>query len=216
MCVCVWCWIVLSYNVPVPSACANENRLWGRQRAPTSVLRHSESLSLRTVPCAHSALRRAASGARGAPPASGLAGLRAPIMRSLPRRWRAWPAGASPPHWSSSITFSSRKWSAGASPPRMSSTPTFFINQGFDPQDKTKGGVVIGVWWVSRMMKTMVKTVKPGEIEIKGTSREIQLRQEGRLYILDLWCKLPAKLADSSPFIRQVAKALSIGNLSFP
>ena len=46
-----------------------------------------------------------------------------------------------------------------------------------------------------------------GSIQIKGSSRKIKLRQEGRLYMLDLWCKVPAKLAASSPFIRQVAKA---------
>ena len=46
-----------------------------------------------------------------------------------------------------------------------------------------------------------------GTIQVKGTNRKIKLRQEGRLYMLDLWCKVPAKLAASSPFIRQVAKA---------
>ena len=46
-----------------------------------------------------------------------------------------------------------------------------------------------------------------GTIQIKGSSRKIKLRQEGRLYMLDLWCKVPAKLAASSPFIRRVAKA---------
>ena len=46
-----------------------------------------------------------------------------------------------------------------------------------------------------------------GSIQINGYSRKIKLRQEGRFYMLDLWCKVPAKLAASSPFIRQVAKA---------
>ena len=48
---------------------------------------------------------------------------------------------------------------------------------------------------------------KGGSIQIKGSNRRIQLRQEGRLYMLDLWCKVSSKLAASSPFIRQVAKA---------
>lgn len=46
-----------------------------------------------------------------------------------------------------------------------------------------------------------------GSIKIKGSSRKIKLKQEGWLYMLDLWRKVPAKLVASSPFIRQVAKA---------
>ena len=46
-----------------------------------------------------------------------------------------------------------------------------------------------------------------GTIQIKGSNQTIKLRAEGRLYMLDLWCQVPAKLAESSPFIRQVAKA---------
>ena len=46
-----------------------------------------------------------------------------------------------------------------------------------------------------------------GTIQMKGTNKRIKLRPEGRLYMLDLWCQVPAKLAESSPFIRQVAKA---------
>ena len=46
-----------------------------------------------------------------------------------------------------------------------------------------------------------------GTIQVKGSNRKIQLRQEGRLFMLDLWCQIPAKLAKSSPFIKQVAKA---------
>ena len=46
-----------------------------------------------------------------------------------------------------------------------------------------------------------------GTIQVKGSHKKIKLRQEGRLYMLDLWCRVPAKLAASSPFIRQVAKA---------
>ena len=48
---------------------------------------------------------------------------------------------------------------------------------------------------------------KGGSIQIKGLNRRIKLRQEGRLFMLDLWCKVSSKLAASSPFIRQVAKA---------
>ena len=50
-------------------------------------------------------------------------------------------------------------------------------------------------------------TEKGGTIQVKGSQKKIQLRQEGRLFMLDLWCQVPAKLARESPFIRQVAKA---------
>ena len=46
-----------------------------------------------------------------------------------------------------------------------------------------------------------------GFIQVKGSNQKIKLRSEGRLYMLDLWCQVPAKLAETSPFIRQVAKA---------
>ena len=46
-----------------------------------------------------------------------------------------------------------------------------------------------------------------GTIHIKGSNRKIKLRPEGRLYMLELWCQVAAKLAESSPFIRQVMKA---------
>ena len=46
-----------------------------------------------------------------------------------------------------------------------------------------------------------------GFIQVKGSNQKIKLRSEGRLYMLDLWCQVPAKIAETSPFIRQVAKA---------
>ena len=46
-----------------------------------------------------------------------------------------------------------------------------------------------------------------GSVQIKGSNRKIQLRQEGRLFMLDLWCKVPSNIAANSPFISQVAKA---------
>ena len=45
-----------------------------------------------------------------------------------------------------------------------------------------------------------------GSILIKGNNENVKLRQEGRLYMLDLWVQVPAELADNSPFIKQVAK----------
>ena len=45
-----------------------------------------------------------------------------------------------------------------------------------------------------------------GSIAIKGGGR-VKLRQEGRLFMLDLWVRVPRKIAESSPFMRQVAKA---------
>ena len=46
-----------------------------------------------------------------------------------------------------------------------------------------------------------------GYIQVKGSSNRIKLRPEGRLFMLDLWVKVPQEIADSSPFVRQVAKA---------
>ena len=34
----------------------------------------------------------------------------------------------------------------------------------------------------------------------------VPLGAEGRLYMLDMWIKLPQKLAESSPFVRQVSQ----------
>ena len=45
-----------------------------------------------------------------------------------------------------------------------------------------------------------------GSILIKGSNKRAKLRQEGRLFMLDLWVQVPAELANKSPFIRQVAK----------
>ena len=41
---------------------------------------------------------------------------------------------------------------------------------------------------------------------IKGNNKIVKLRQEGRLFMLDLWVQVPAELANKSPLIRQVAK----------
>lgn len=38
-----------------------------------------------------------------------------------------------------------------------------------------------------------------------SNGRKVALRAEGRLYMLDMWIKLPQKLAESSPFVRQVS-----------
>ena len=45
-----------------------------------------------------------------------------------------------------------------------------------------------------------------GSILIKGSNKRVKLRQEGRLFMLDLWVQVPIELANKSPFIRQVAK----------
>ena len=45
-----------------------------------------------------------------------------------------------------------------------------------------------------------------GSILIKGSNKRVKLRQEGRLFMLDLWVQVPAELANKSPLIRQVAK----------
>ena len=44
-------------------------------------------------------------------------------------------------------------------------------------------------------------------IQIAGSNQRINLRAEGKLYMLDLWVKIPAETARSSPFVRQVSPA---------
>ena len=41
-------------------------------------------------------------------------------------------------------------------------------------------------------------------LQLQGGKR-IQLRKEGKLYMLDMWAQIPEELAKSSPFVRQVA-----------
>ena len=41
-------------------------------------------------------------------------------------------------------------------------------------------------------------------LQLQGGKR-IPLRQEGKLYMLDMWAQIPEELAKSSPFVRQVA-----------
>ena len=42
-------------------------------------------------------------------------------------------------------------------------------------------------------------TEKGGKTKGKGSSKKTPLRREGRLFTLDMWCKVPAKLARESP-----------------
>ena len=44
-------------------------------------------------------------------------------------------------------------------------------------------------------------------IQVAGSKHKIFLRPEGKLYMLDLWVKIPADVARSSPFVRQVSPA---------
>ena len=44
-------------------------------------------------------------------------------------------------------------------------------------------------------------------IQVAGSNRRIPLRPEGKLYMLDLWVRIPADVAQASPFIRQVTPA---------
>jgi hypothetical protein len=45
---------------------------------------------------------------------------------------------------------------------------------------------------------------KHSYLQLKGGTR-VPLRHEGRLYMLDMWVKVPIEIAKSSPFVRQVA-----------
>ena len=38
-----------------------------------------------------------------------------------------------------------------------------------------------------------------------SSGKKVQLRQEGKLYMLDVWAQIPVELARASPFVRQVA-----------
>ena len=44
-------------------------------------------------------------------------------------------------------------------------------------------------------------------IQVGGSKKRIYLRPEGKLYMLDLWVKLPIEVARTSPFVRQVSQA---------
>lgn len=44
-------------------------------------------------------------------------------------------------------------------------------------------------------------------IQVAGTKHWIYLRPEGKLYMLDMWVKLPTDVARESPFVRQVTQA---------
>ena len=49
--------------------------------------------------------------------------------------------------------------------------------------------------------------LKDSYIKLMGSSKRIPMRAEGRLYMLDMWVKIPASLAEKSPFVRQVTQA---------
>ena len=44
-------------------------------------------------------------------------------------------------------------------------------------------------------------------IKLQGSNKRVPLRAEGRLYMLDMWCKIPASIAEKSPSVRQVSQA---------
>ena len=44
-------------------------------------------------------------------------------------------------------------------------------------------------------------------IPMARSRQKIYLRPEGKLYMLDLWVKIPADVARSSPFVRQASPA---------
>ena len=46
-----------------------------------------------------------------------------------------------------------------------------------------------------------------GYVQVKGTDTKVNRKQEGRLFMLDLWVKVPQEVANSSTSVRQVAKA---------
>ena len=59
---------------------------------------------------------------------------------------------------------------------------------------------------VTRPLLSVFFDENGGSILIKGSNKGVKLRQEGRLFMLDLWVQVPAELANKSPFIGQVAK----------
>ena len=44
-------------------------------------------------------------------------------------------------------------------------------------------------------------------IKLKGMNEKIKPRKEGRLFVLDLWVRVPVDVARTSPFVRKVAQA---------
>ena len=44
-------------------------------------------------------------------------------------------------------------------------------------------------------------------IQVVGSKKRIYLRPKEKLYMLDLWVKVPIEVATNSPFIRQVSPA---------
>ena len=50
-------------------------------------------------------------------------------------------------------------------------------------------------------------SLKENSIKLKGTEEKINLRKEGRLFMLDLWVRVPVDVDRTNPFVQLVAQA---------
>ena len=50
-------------------------------------------------------------------------------------------------------------------------------------------------------------SLKKNSIKLKGTNEKINLRKEGRFFMLDTWVRVPVDVARTNPFVRQAAQA---------
>ena len=48
---------------------------------------------------------------------------------------------------------------------------------------------------------------KENSIKLRGTNEKIHMRKEGRLFMLELWVRVPVDVAQTHPFVRHVAQA---------
>ena len=50
-------------------------------------------------------------------------------------------------------------------------------------------------------------SLKENSIKLKSTKEKIHLRKKGRLFMLDLWVRVPVDVARTSPFVWQLEQA---------
>ena len=81
-------------------------------------------------------------------------------------------------------------------------------------EDGTEFNTNFDVAKITRPLLSVHQMVQNGHQVVFGKShselllmggKRIPLRQEGKLYMLDVWAQIPEDLARTSPFVRQVA-----------
>ena len=79
------------------------------------------------------------------------------------------------------------------------------INTEFDIADITRP--LLSVNQIVDKGHQVVFGKRHSYIQLAGSNYKVGLRPEGKLYMLDLWVKIPPDLAQKSPVVRQVSKA---------